>query len=42
MPGSTGTYPDKMKVTDAELKTVNIHRHEFHPEWNFIIKPHGH
>jgi hypothetical protein len=37
-----GAYPDKIKVTDAELKTVNIHRHEFHPEWNYIIRPHGH
>jgi len=32
-----GAYPDKIKVTDAEFKTVNIHGHEFHPEWNYII-----
>ena len=37
-----GTYPDKIRVTDAEFNTVNIHPHEFHPEWNYIIKPHGH
>jgi hypothetical protein len=37
-----GTYPAKIRVTDAEMNTVNIHRHEFHPEWNYIIKPHGH
>jgi Rhodopirellula transposase DDE domain len=36
-----GTYPDKIRVTNAELKTVNIVGHEFHPEWNYIIKPHG-
>ena len=36
-----GAYPDKIKVTDAEFKTVNIHGHEFHPEWNYIIRPHG-
>ena len=37
-----GTYPDKIKVTDAEFETVNIDRHKFHPEWNYIIKPHAH
>jgi hypothetical protein len=37
-----GTYPAKIRVPDAEMKTLNIHRREFHPEWNYIIKPHGH
>ncbi len=36
-----GTYPDKLRVTDAEFKTLNMHGHEFHPEWNYVIKPHG-
>ena len=36
-----GVYPDKIKVTDAEFTDVNIHGHEFHPEWNYIIRPHG-
>jgi hypothetical protein len=26
----------------AELETVNIDRHKFHPEWNYVIKPHTH
>lgn len=34
-----GTYPDKIRVPDAELAAVNLHRHEFHPEWNYTIKP---
>jgi hypothetical protein len=34
-----GTYPDKIKVTDAELKAVNLHGDPFHPEWNYTIKP---
>jgi hypothetical protein len=34
-----GTYPDKIKVTDAELNAVNVHRNQFHPEWNLTIKP---
>jgi hypothetical protein len=36
-----GEYPDKIRVTDAEFKTLNIHGYEFHPEWNYVIKPHG-
>jgi Rhodopirellula transposase DDE domain len=36
-----GSYPDKIRVTDAEFKAVNIHRHKFHPEWNYVIRPHG-
>jgi hypothetical protein len=37
-----GAYPDQIKVTNAEFKTVNIAGREFHPEWNYIIRPHGH
>ena len=33
------TYPDKIKVSDAELKTVNLRGDKFHPEWNYTIKP---
>lgn len=36
-----GTYPDKIRVTDAELQTVNIHGQDFHPEWNYTIVPRG-
>jgi transposase len=35
------TYPDKIRVTDAELQTVNIHGEDFHPEWNYTIVPRG-
>ena len=34
-----GEYPTKIRVTDAELGAVNLHRDEFHPEWNYTIKP---
>ena len=34
------TYPDKVKVSDAQLAAVQIDRHPFHPEWNYTIKPH--
>jgi hypothetical protein len=33
------TYPNKIKVTDAQLKAVNLHRHTFHPDWNCTIRP---
>jgi len=33
------TYPTKIKVTDAELKTVNIERHQFHGDWNYTVNP---
>lgn len=36
-----GTYPDKIKVPDSELKAVNLYGDEFHPEWNYSIKPKG-
>jgi hypothetical protein len=32
-------YPAKIQVTDAQLAAVNLHRDEFHPEWNYSIKP---
>ena len=33
------TYPAGIKVSDDELATVNITRHEFHGEWNYTISP---
>ena len=32
-------YPKGLKVTDAELAAVDLHRHDFHPEWNYTISP---
>jgi transposase len=34
-----GTYPDKIRVTDADLEAVNIRGEDFHPEWNYAITP---
>jgi hypothetical protein len=34
-----GTYPDKIRVPDNEIQAVNLTGDEFHPEWNYIIKP---
>ena len=33
------SYPDKIKITDAELNAVNLRGNKFHPEWNYTIKP---
>ena len=32
-------YPDKVKVSDAELAAVQLEGHPFHPDWNYTIKP---
>ena len=32
-------YPTGTKVTDLEMKQLNIIRDEFHGEWNYTIKP---
>ena len=32
-------YPKGIKVTDDELKTIQLERDEFHGEWNYLIHP---
>ena len=34
----TEVYPTKVKVTDEQLATVDLHPHRFHGEWNYTIK----
>ena len=34
-----GEYEKGIKVSDAELASVNIVRDEFHPDWNYTIHP---
>ena len=34
-----GTYPDKIRVPDHQIQAVNLHGDEFHPNWNYTIKP---
>lgn len=34
-----GSYPDKIRVPDADIAAVNLHGDPFHPEWNYTIKP---
>ncbi len=32
-------YPKGVKISDAKLAAINIHRHTFHGEWNYTISP---
>jgi Rhodopirellula transposase DDE domain len=35
----TNTYETGIKVSDAELATIRLTRHEFHGDWNYTIMP---
>jgi hypothetical protein len=35
----TGKYPTKIKVTDEQMKTINIKCDKFHGNWNYTISP---
>ena len=35
----TATYEKGIKVSDAEMAALNIVGDDFHPEWNYTIKP---
>ena len=35
----TGSYPKGVEVSDEEFNAINIHRHDFHGDWNYTIKP---
>ena len=32
-------YPKGIKVTDEELKAIQVERDDFHGEWNYSILP---
>lgn len=33
-------YPIGIKVTDKEMKALNLEKSSFHGEWNYMLKPH--
>jgi hypothetical protein len=35
-------YPTGRKVTDEEIKRVNLKQNKFHGEWNYTIYPFAH
>ena len=36
----TNSYAEGIKVSDDDMKTRDITREAFHPEWNYTIAPH--
>lgn len=34
----TGTYDTGIKVTDAEIDALPMHRHRFHGDWNYTLR----
>jgi hypothetical protein len=32
-----GSYPTGIQITDAQMATIHLERHEFHGEWNYTI-----
>lgn len=35
----TAVYPKGTKVSDKEFAGINLLRNEFHPDWNYVIRP---
>ena len=35
----TNAYPAGIKVSEAEMATLAIDRHDFHGEWNYTLQP---
>ncbi len=39
----TDTYPSGIKIPDAQMKELHdtgaLHRHDWHPEWNYTLNP---
>ena len=34
-----GTYQLKIKVSDEQMTQLNLHRHLFHGDWNYTVRP---
>ena len=34
-------YATGRRVSDAEMKQLNLERHTFHGDWNYVIRPHS-
>jgi hypothetical protein len=39
----TDTYPTGVKIPDAQVTALHdtgtLHRHDWHPEWNYTLNP---
>jgi len=34
-----GTYPSGIVITDKQMESINLERHQFHGDWNYTIRP---
>jgi hypothetical protein len=32
-------YPTKVKISDAQMRTIHVISNTFHGEWNYTIRP---
>ena len=37
----TNSYPKGIKVSNSQIKAINLTRHDFHGEWNYTVSPNG-
>lgn len=35
----TSTYPKGIKITNKQMKALNLERHVFHGDWNYTLRP---
>jgi len=35
----TNVYEKGIQISDEEMEKINLHRHQFHGDWNYTIKP---
>jgi len=35
----TDSYPKGIKITNKQMKTLSLHRHDFHADWNYTLHP---
>ncbi len=35
----TSTYPTGIRYTNKDIAALPLHRHDFHPEWNYTLHP---
>lgn len=34
-----GRYPKGVKISDAQMAAISLHRHSFHGDWNYTVRP---
>jgi len=37
-----GNYATGAKISDAQLAALPLTRHDWHPDWNYTLRPHAH